>query len=38
MRSAGYSYAPVRNDLAKQHNCLVPFDDLPESEKEKDDY
>lgn len=37
MRSEGYVYAPNRNDIAKQHNCLVPFDDLSESDKAKDD-
>lgn len=29
-----YDYS-ARNDLAKVHNLLVPFDDLPESEKGK---
>ncbi len=42
MRSEGYSYGGTveregRNDLAKLHNCLVPFDELPLSEQEKDD-
>lgn len=37
MRSEGYSYASVRNDLAKQHNCLVPFSLLSEEDKKKDD-
>lgn len=37
MRSEGYCYAPVRNDLAKKHPCLVPFDRLPLKEQEKDD-
>lgn len=37
MRSEGYTYAPVRNDLAKQHNCLMNFDELPLSEQVKDD-
>ncbi len=32
----GWSYAPVRNDEKKQHNCMVPWEELPESEKEKD--
>ena len=30
-----YDYS-TRNDLAKVHNLLVPFDDLPEDEKKKD--
>lgn len=42
MRSEGYVYGGTiqpegRYDLAKQHNCLVTFDDLPEEEKTKDD-
>lgn len=42
MRSEGYSYSGSRekgsrNDLAKLHNDLIPFDLLTESEKAKDD-
>lgn len=42
MRSEGYIYSGSveknsRNDLAKTHNCLVPFADLPLNEQEKDD-
>lgn len=37
MRSEGYVYGKVRNDLAKMHNCLVPFDGLSEADKAKDD-
>lgn len=42
MRSEGYVYGGTvdksgRNDLAKTHNCLVPFDELPLAEQEKDD-
>lgn len=37
MRSLGYCYAPKRNDLARLHHLLVPFDELPEEEKIKDD-
>ena len=37
MRSIGYSYAPKRNDLARLHHLLIPFEELPESEKIKDD-
>ena len=35
-RLEGYSYHGTRNDELKRHNCLVPFEDLPEYEKEKD--
>lgn len=37
MRSVGYVYAPVRNEMAKTHNCLVPFDQLSEEDQKKDD-
>ena len=42
MRSEGYIYGGTvepsgRNDLAKMHNCLVPFYDLPLKEQIKDD-
>lgn len=37
MRSEGYCFAEKRNDLAKQHHCLVPFDALPLAEQIKDD-
>ena len=29
-------YGPVRDDVKKEHPCLVPYADLPESEKEYD--
>lgn len=32
----GWSYGPVRDDAKKQTPCLVPYDQLPESEKEYD--
>lgn len=34
--SQGWSYGPHRDDLRKTHPCLVPYDELPESEKEYD--
>ena len=37
VRSEGYVYAPKRDKLAKTHHLLIPFDELPESEKVKDD-
>lgn len=37
MRSTeGYQFGLIRDDLAKQHNCLVKFDDLGRHEKKKD--
>jgi hypothetical protein len=32
----GWTYGPQRDDAAKRHPCLVPYADLPESEKEYD--
>jgi hypothetical protein len=32
----GWIYGPSRNDVAREHPCLVPYDDLSESEKEYD--
>lgn len=29
----GWTYGPQRDDVNKQHPCLVPYDQLPESEK-----
>lgn len=29
----GWRYGPARNDANKEHPCLVPYDQLPESEK-----
>lgn len=29
----GWSYGKERNDAEKKHPCLVPYDELPESEK-----
>ncbi len=42
VRSEGYVYGGTtekkgRDDMAKTHNCLVPFGDLPLKEQEKDD-
>lgn len=41
MRTEGYRFSgstnpKSRNDLGKLHHLLIPFDDLPEVEKEKD--
>ncbi|MEW5722365.1 MAG: TRAFs-binding domain-containing protein [Thermodesulfobacteriota bacterium] len=32
----GWRYGPARDDLQKEHPCLVPYDRLPEEEKEYD--
>ena len=29
----GWHYGPDRNDSRKEHPCLVPYEDLPESER-----
>jgi ryanodine receptor 2 len=34
--SQGWTYGPARDDKAMKHPCLVPYDQLPESEKEYD--
>ena len=34
--AAGWTYGESRNDELKQTPCLVPYDELPESEKEYD--
>lgn len=32
----GWSYGPKRDDAARETPCLVPYDELPEIEKEYD--
>jgi ryanodine receptor 2 len=32
----GWSWGPARDDEARRHPCLVPYDQLPESEKQYD--
>lgn len=32
----GWTYGPTRDDAKKLHPCLVPYAELPESEKEYD--
>jgi len=32
----GWTYGTVRDDANKKHPCLVPYEELPESEKEYD--
>ena len=33
---AGWTYGPVRDDAKRQTPCLVPYGELPESEREYD--
>lgn len=32
----GWAYGPVRDDATKKHPCLVPYEELPEREKDYD--
>jgi hypothetical protein len=32
----GWTHGPERNDAEKKHPCLIPYDQLPDSEKEYD--
>ena len=32
----GWTYGAERNDALKHHPCLIPYEELPESEKEYD--
>lgn len=32
----GWTYGPERNDTLKTHPCLVPYDELPERERDYD--
>ena len=32
----GWTYGEERNDAEKKHPCLVPYEELPEEEKEYD--
>lgn len=34
--SQGWKYGDVRNDELKQHPCLIPYEELPEEEKDYD--
>ena len=34
--SQGWTYGEERNDAEKKHPCLVPYEELPEEEKEYD--
>lgn len=32
----GWTYGPIRDNAMKKNPCLVPYEDLPDSEKEYD--
>ncbi len=32
----GWTYGPVRDEEKKEHPCLIPYEELPESEKDYD--
>jgi len=32
----GWTLGPTRDDTAKKHPCLIPYSELPESEKDYD--
>lgn len=34
--TSGWRFGPQRDDAAKEHPCLIPYEQLPESEKEYD--
>lgn len=34
--AAGWKYGPVRDDLLKEHPCLVPYEQLSDEEKDFD--
>lgn len=34
--SQGWQYGATRNDVEKTHPCLIPYEELPEEEKEYD--
>ena len=34
--SDGWTWGPVRNDELKHHPCLIPYKELPDSEREYD--
>ena len=35
-RQAGWRHGPAKDDAVKSHPCIVPFDDLPVDEQDKD--
>jgi hypothetical protein len=35
-RERGWAYGPEKDPEAKTHPCMVPYDDLPQEQKDKD--
>lgn len=35
-QAQGWRYGPVKDERARTHPCMVPFDDLPEVQRAKD--
>jgi hypothetical protein len=35
-REQGWVYGPEKDPAAKMHPCMVPYDDLPQTQKDKD--
>ncbi|GAA1770098.1 RyR domain-containing protein [Nonomuraea bangladeshensis] len=35
-RAAGWTYGPAKDEAAKTHPCLVPYEELPAAERVKD--
>lgn len=35
-RAEGWKYGPSKNEVTREHPCLVPFADLPEAQRRKD--
>jgi hypothetical protein len=33
----GWKYGLLKNEVLKEHPCLVPYDELPEDQRRKDD-
>jgi hypothetical protein len=36
-KAEGWKYGPVKNVKLKEHPCLVPYDQLPEDQRRKDE-
>lgn len=34
--AAGWKYGPVRDEIKKEHPCLIPYEELSEDEKDYD--